>query len=42
MKNQAYHIQSLLADKLNRCKDKGNTYADNHIMEIQNTYQNKY
>ena len=34
MENQVYYIQSLLADKLDRCKDKGNSYTDNHIKEI--------
>ena len=39
MKNQAYHIQQLLVDKLDNCKGKGNKYAEEHIKEIQNTYK---
>ena len=34
MESQAYHIQSLLANELDRCKGKGNTYANKHIKEI--------
>ena len=33
---------SLLADELDRYKGKENAYADNHIIEIQKVYQNKY
>jgi len=39
MKNQAYHIQQLLVDKLDNCKGKGNKYAEEHINEIQDTYK---
>ena len=39
MENQAYHIQMLLADKLDSCKGKGNIYADEHIKKIQNVYK---
>ena len=39
MENQTYHIQTLLADKLDKCKGKGNTYAEEHIKEIQNIYK---
>jgi len=41
MENQVYHIQSLLADELDKYKDKGNSYANNHIKEIQDTYKIK-
>jgi len=34
MENQVYHIQTLLADELDTCKEKGNIYADEHIKEI--------
>ena len=34
MENQAYYIQLLLADKLDRYKGKGNSYTDNYIKEI--------
>ena len=40
MENQAHHIQSLLADELDRCKGKGNSQVDDHIKKIQNAYQN--
>ncbi len=40
MENQVHHIKSLLADELNRCKEKGNMLVNSHIKEIQNTYQN--
>jgi len=39
MKNQAYHIQKLLVDKLDNCKGKGNSYAKRHIKKIQDAYQ---
>ena len=39
MENQVYHIQMLLADELDNCKGKGNTYTDEHIKEIQNIYK---
>jgi len=42
MENQAYHIQALLADELDTCKDKGNSQADNHIKKIQDTYKINY
>ena len=41
MEIQAYHIQVLLANKLDKCKGKENTYTDNHIREIQDVYQNE-
>ena len=31
MENQAYHIQALLVDKLDECKEKGNKYAKAYI-----------
>ena len=34
MENQMYHIQTLLADELDTCKEKENIYADEHIKEI--------
>ena len=42
MENQVYHIWLLLANKLDICKGKENSYIDNYIMEIQKAYQNKY
>jgi len=41
MENQVYHIQKLLADKLDNCKGKGNNYIEEHIKEIQDTYKQK-
>ena len=41
MENQVYHIQSLLANGLNRCKGKGNSYIKNHIKKIKNVYKNE-
>jgi len=34
MENQAYHIQMLLVDELDNCKEKGNMYTDKYIKEI--------
>jgi len=39
MENQVYHIQSLLANELDRCKGKGNSYTNNHIKKIQDAYK---
>ena len=39
MENQAYHIQILLVDELNSCKEKENEYAEEYIKEIQDTYK---
>jgi len=39
MENQVYHIQKLLADKLDNCKEKGNDYTKEHIKKIQDTYK---
>ena len=39
MENQAYHIQKLLVDELDNCKEKENKYAKGHIKEIQDTYK---
>jgi len=41
MEIQAYHIQVLLANKLDKYKGKENTYTDNYIREIQDVYQNE-
>jgi len=40
MENQAYYIQSLLANELDRYKRKENILVDSYIKEIQNVYQN--
>ena len=34
MKNQAYHIQTLLVNELDSCKKKWNKYANKNIKEI--------
>ena len=39
IENQVYHIQQLLVDKLDNCKEKGNKYAEEHIKEIQDVYK---
>ena len=39
MENQAYYIQMLLVGKLDSCKRNGNTYALEHIKEIQDVYK---
>ena len=39
MENQMYHIQTLLVDKLDSCKGKGNKYTEGQIKEIQDTYK---
>ena len=38
MENQVYHIQKMLADKLDNCKRKGNNYVEDNIKEIQDVY----
>ena len=39
IENQAYHIQRLLVDELDNCKEKENNYIERHIKKIQDTYQ---
>lgn len=39
IKNQAYHIQTLLANKQDKCKEKGNAYTKEYIKEIQDAYK---
>jgi len=34
IEDQAYHIQKLLANELDSCKEKGNNYAKEYIKEI--------
>ena len=34
MENQVYHIQKLLVDELDNCKEKGNNYGEGYIKEI--------
>ena len=41
IESQAYYIQTLLANELDRCKERRNTYADNHIKDIQEAYKRK-
>ena len=38
MDDRAFQIQRRLADELNRCKGKGNSYMDENIREIQELY----
>ena len=39
MENQVYHIQTLLANELDKCKGKEKVYTKEHIKEIQNIYK---
>ena len=39
IENQVYHIQKLLVDELDNCKEKGNKYTEEHIKEIQDAYK---
>ena len=39
MENQIYHIQILIVDELNNCREKENEYTEAHIQEIQETYK---
>jgi len=41
IEDQAFQIQRMLADKLDRYKGRGNTYVDDNILEIQELYINK-
>jgi len=41
IENQVYHIQKLLADELDNCKEKGNNYVEGHIKETQDAYKQK-
>ena len=41
MKDQAFQIQRMLADELDRYKGKENTYVDENIWKIQELYINK-
>jgi len=41
MEDQAFQIQRMLADKLDRYKERGNTYVDENIREIQELYISK-
>jgi len=39
MENQVYHIQQLLVDELDNCKEKENKYTKEYIKEIQDAYK---
>jgi len=39
IENQVYHIQKLLVDELDNCKEKGNKYTEEYIKEIQDAYK---
>ena len=41
MENQVYHIQKLLADELDNCKEKEKDYMEGHIKETQDAYKQK-
>ena len=38
MEDQAFQIQRMLADELDKYKERGNTYVDENIWEIQKLY----
>ena len=39
MESQSYHIQVLLVDELDSCKEKGNEYVEAQIKKIQDMYK---
>ena len=41
IEDQAFQIQKMLADELDRYKGRSNTYVDNNISEIQELYINE-
>ena len=41
MEDRAFQIQRMLVDELNRYKERGNTYVENNILEIQELYSNE-
>jgi len=41
MEEQAFQVQRMLADELDRYKGKGNSYVDKNIWEIQDLYINE-
>jgi len=41
MDEQAFQVQRMLADELDRYKGKGNDYMDGNIKEIQELYMNE-
>jgi len=41
IEEQAFQVQRMLADKLDRYKGRGNSYVDENIWEIQNLYSNE-
>ena len=41
MERQKYHIYQLIADKLDRYKQKRDTQVEEHIQQIQETYQDE-
>ena len=41
IENRAYQVQRLLADELDKYKERGNMYVDEHIKKIQELYKEK-
>ena len=41
MDKQAFQVQRMLADELDWYKEKGNSYVDNNIWEVQELYINR-
>ena len=38
IEEQAFQVQKMLADELDRYKERGNSYVDKNIQEIQDLY----
>jgi len=41
IEERVFQVQRMLADKLDRYKEKGNSYVDENIQEIQDIYSNE-
>ena len=41
IKKWAFQVQRMLADELDRYKERGNSYVDENIQEIQDLYSNE-
>jgi len=41
IEKRAFQVQRMLANKLDRYKERGNSYVDKNIQEIQDLYSNE-
>jgi len=41
IEERAFQVQRMLANKLDRYKERGNSYVDENIQEIQDLYSNE-